>query len=92
MFTTTLLTLGLAAFVTAAPTAAANPSVRIQTYDQDNCGGAGTFLLVDKDVCIDFAGGVKSLRVIGTKGSIKYNARKSLLEVREDEYVLTVMF
>jgi hypothetical protein len=73
---TTLILLGLAGLATAAPTASANPSVRIMTYTEDNCGGGGSFLFVDKDQCLDFASGVKSLRVVDHNGDVKYNARK----------------
>jgi hypothetical protein len=31
---------------------------------------------VDRDVCLNFAGNVKSLKVIGHDGEVKYNARK----------------
>jgi hypothetical protein len=74
---TTLILLGLAALGAAAPTTSANPSVRIMTYAEDNCGGDNSFLFVEKDQCLNFAGGVKSLRVVGHDGDVKYNARKS---------------
>jgi hypothetical protein len=76
MFTTAFLVAALAGVAALGAAAPASPCVRILTYTEDDCGGAGTFLYVDKDVCINFAEGVKSLRVTGVDGSVRYNARK----------------
>ena len=76
MFTTNFLVAALAGFAVLGAAAPTSPCVHILTYTEDNCGGAGTFLWVDKDVCINFVDGVKSLRITGVDGSVRYNARK----------------
>jgi hypothetical protein len=53
--------------------------VRVQTFTEDLCHGAYTFLWLDPDVCINFNADVKSLRVVGHDGPVKYNSRESLV-------------
>ncbi|CAN9247473.1 unnamed protein product [Alternaria alternata] len=48
--------------------------VRVQTFTEDLCHGAYTFLWLDPDVCINFNADVKSLRVVGHDGPVKYNS------------------
>ncbi|KAI4616935.1 hypothetical protein J4E83_006517 [Alternaria metachromatica] len=83
MFTTILLCalLGSAAASatsTPSPTTTADPSVqtqvRAQTFKEAECGGAYEFLWIDPNVCYGLSDGVKSIRVVGKDGDIKYNA------------------
>ncbi|CAN9299976.1 unnamed protein product [Alternaria alternata] len=48
--------------------------VRVQTFTEDLCHGAYTFLWLDPDVCINFNADVESLRVVGHDGPVKYNS------------------
>ena len=82
MLTTILLCalLGSAA-ASPTPTSSADPSVqtqvRAQAFKEAECGGAYEFLWTDPNVCYGLSDGVKSIRVVGKDGDIKYNARKS---------------
>jgi hypothetical protein len=91
-----------AAIATSAPTptltstATTIPSIhtqiRVQTFKQENCGGAYEFLWLDPNQCNEFAAGAMSMRVVGRDGevgwddcmskySIFHGARYSSLEV-----------
>ncbi|CAN9320602.1 unnamed protein product [Alternaria alternata] len=48
--------------------------VRVQTFTEDLCHGAYTFLWLDPDICINFNADVKSLRVVGHDGAVKYSS------------------
>ncbi|KAG9186280.1 hypothetical protein G6011_02836 [Alternaria panax] len=48
--------------------------VRAQTFKEDDCGGAYTFLWLDPDICVDFDEGVKSMRVVGHDGLVGYDS------------------
>jgi len=88
MLTTMLTTILLCALLgsaatsatpTPSPTTTADPSVqtqvRAQTFKEVECGGAYEFLWIDPNVCYGLSDGVKSVRVVGKDGDIKYNAR-----------------
>jgi hypothetical protein len=67
---------------TAITTATTIPSIhtqiRVQTFKQENCGGAYEFLWLDPNVCIEFAAGAMSMRVVGSDGEVRWDARMFL--------------
>jgi hypothetical protein len=52
--------------------------IRVQTFKQENCGGAYEFLWLDPNVCIEFAAGAMSMRVVGSDGEVGWDARMFL--------------
>lgn len=57
-------------------TAPAKANVLVDLFYSDNCNGKPTYARIEADKCYDFSAGVKSLRVAGVEGQVKYNACK----------------